>query len=195
MSIYKVFDNLALKQCLFLLFLSLYSNVLLAGGMSAWEEKTPHGNRLSFDGYSPVIIEFYYSEYQQNIEYPVSFNKFFFDKNYIVASADSVYYIINEVNPAITIISDSIQLKRAMDKLGIKEHPWKDQNYGTSSLAMALWGMLAIAMIIVTIIVYVLLLIVRCFSKSKNEGIMKKRYLFLLSLGLSFLLILVLFIL
>lgn len=86
----------------------MISLIAQAGGLSAFEEKTPYQNNLSYDGSSASLVYFSFADKEGFTDDTLQkklgvayFKNFYFYKGYVVGSADTVFFVINEAKPAI----------------------------------------------------------------------------------------------
>ncbi|MBV8252018.1 MAG: hypothetical protein JO154_05370 [Chitinophaga sp.] len=124
--------EMLIKTCLFLFLLIPFRS--FAGGLSAWEEMTPYNNTIAHDGTSGGWITLTMDTTT------VSFKHFYFYRGYIVASADSLQYIINEKTKSIQQFTDVNAWQQAIAQQHL-DPLWKrefDDCYGTDKFGRIL---------------------------------------------------------
>lgn len=105
-----------------------FSNMCYAGGLSAWEDATPYGNKLYYDGGSERLVEFTLKEKE------VWFKEFYFYKNYTVAKGDAAFYIIDEKKDKIEVFHNKQDFEKALKERELNPFfivRWYDDNYGS----------------------------------------------------------------
>ncbi|NIG55737.1 hypothetical protein [Chitinophaga sp. Cy-1792] len=122
--------HILVKSLLLLLF--MIPGRCLAGGLSAWEEDTPFHNILAHDGVTVGWVTLTMDTTS------LSFKHFYFYKGFIVASADSSYYIIDEEKKTIQEFGDQDKWQQAIKAQHLNPL-WKreyDDCYGTDKFGM-----------------------------------------------------------
>ncbi|MFB6456786.1 hypothetical protein ACE38W_16055 [Chitinophaga sp. Hz27] len=125
--------NILVKCLILLTFLAPLS--CMAGGLSAWEEETPYHHTLSHDGESTGWVMLSMDTTT------LSFQHFYFYKGYIVASADSSQFIINEKTMTVQQFADVNKWQQAIAAQHLNPL-WKrefDDCYGTDKFGMMLF--------------------------------------------------------
>jgi hypothetical protein len=116
-----------IKISIYLFMLGAFSNTCFAGGLSAWEDDTPYGNKLYHDGEADKLVELTIDSSS------VWFKEFYFYKNYIIAKTEGTFYIINERTNAIDEFHNELVFKKALAENELNPvfiTRWYDENYG-----------------------------------------------------------------
>ncbi|MBV7530848.1 hypothetical protein [Chitinophaga sp. sic0106] len=116
-----------LRNILLALFALLLTATAFAGGMSAWEEKTPKGNTIYHDGTAGGWITLTMDTTE------VMFRHFYFYKGCTIATDDSLHYIINENNNTVQRFDNEAAWKAAIKAQHLNPL-WKreyNDSYGT----------------------------------------------------------------
>ncbi|UKJ08591.1 hypothetical protein [Solitalea lacus] len=114
-----------LFNCLFMLI--TLTSTCFAGGLSAWEECTPNGNKLYHDGEAGGLIELTVKDSS------IWFKHFYFYKRHIIAEIDSTFYIVNEKNNTIEEFNNESDFKSTLNKkklIPVFITRWYNVNYG-----------------------------------------------------------------
>lgn len=106
----------------------VFSNACYAGGISAWEDVTPNGNKLYYDGGSDGLVKLAIRGSD------IWVKEFYFYKNHIVAKTATAFYIVNEKGNKIEIFHSKLAFDKAVEEK--KLDPifivrWFDENYGS----------------------------------------------------------------
>lgn len=101
------------KQLLFFIFFIAASNCF-AGGLSAWEEKTPYGHSIYHDGTAGGWVCLSMDTTS------TCFQHFYFYKGHTIAHSDSLYFIINEGKETVQEFNNEQQWLQAIKQQNLK---------------------------------------------------------------------------
>lgn len=158
-----------------------------AGGLSSFEERTPFGNRLYYDGTATGTVWFFFSPSASSNENDgLSFNRFYFYKNFLIAESKNTYYIIDERQRNYKRYADRLLFEEALKHHRLKPRirtRWYDHHYDEANLKWIYF--MAIIMFPLTIVIagmYLYSIYSLAIQRSKKFKILKKTYLLTISI-------------
>ncbi len=105
----------------------LFTSKIYASGLSSWTIETPNGHELYYNGTSNKLISLYIGKGS------ISFKKFYFYKNHIIAHSQSEYYIINEKTEKVQKYSNEKIWNTQIKKQHLKPFFKREYDYSYSS--------------------------------------------------------------
>lgn len=96
-----IFDAISRKMRNYLHLLLLCCSCLLlsvptyASGLSAWNEPTPGGHKMEYDGTAPALA-FFYGEDCDSTNSSLALKTWYFYKNHIIGEGEGTFYVIDE---------------------------------------------------------------------------------------------------
>ncbi|MBC9908796.1 hypothetical protein [Chitinophaga varians] len=117
-----------MKYCLHLLLL-LCSCLLLncptyAGGLSAWTESTPGGNKMEYDGTAPAMA-FFSGAHCDSLQFPIGLKSWYFYKNHVIGEDGSTFYVIREESCQVHRFTSEVAFKAYLSERQLKPWIWK----------------------------------------------------------------------
>lgn len=109
---------------LIVLLLYLAKPMAKAGGLSAFEEKTPYNNTLSYDGSSSYLVYFDFTSQPNLATKLVYFKSFYFYKGHIIGKADSAFFVVNEAKLQMFKFKNSEQFEKYLLENSLKPSIW-----------------------------------------------------------------------
>ncbi|MGN7820823.1 hypothetical protein ACTJJB_11880 [Chitinophaga sp. 22536] len=116
-----------MKYCLRLLLLCGYMLLCCptyAGGLSAWNEPTPGGNKMEYDGTAPAMA-FFYKENCDSLHSPVALKNWYFYKNHIIGEDGHSFFVINELRCEVQRFSNEAAFKAYLSAHHLRPWLWK----------------------------------------------------------------------
>lgn len=112
------------KGLLFVIVLCLTNMLAKAGGLSAFEEKTPYNNTLSYDGSGSHWAYFDFTSRPNLATKLVYFKEFYFYKGHIIGKADSLFFVVNEAEPEMAEFKNKAQFEKYLREHSLKPLVW-----------------------------------------------------------------------
>lgn len=95
-----------------------------AGGLSAWEEFTPGGNKMEWDGTAPARALFW-GPHCDSLKDPVPLATWYFYKDCIIGGDDSTFYVINESNCSVQRFTKEWAFESYLTAHNLRPWIWK----------------------------------------------------------------------
>lgn len=106
-------------------FLFLLSGSAFAGGLSAWEQHTPGGNTLQYDGTSAHTAFLYLEHCGDSLRDELTLQQWYFYKQHIIGkNGDSLYYVIDEGRCVVNRFTSEAAFKQYIAEHRLKPALW-----------------------------------------------------------------------
>lgn len=173
---------------------------ILAGGLSSFQEPTPYGNTVYYDGSAGAPITFHFGETSKASDTlslkaaGTAFSDFYFYKGFLIAETDTTGTIINERDPEILFFKDKRLFSNYLNTHNLKPKIWTrwyNKNYDQAnfkSFVFLAFFFFPVTLVLIGLAIYFLV----SLKKTKTTGYKTFKKIYLIALitvaGLIFLL-------
>lgn len=95
-----------------------------AGGLSAWNESTPGGHKMEYDGTAPAMA-FFYGEDCDTANNGLALKTWYFYKNRIIGEGAGMFYVIDEGRCAVQRFTSETAFKAYLSEHRLHPNIWK----------------------------------------------------------------------